>query len=67
MTTTGTSGEPLRGVLDAAAEHERTPYEAFPDVGHRIDDGRITRDWLTDDEPGLVPQPGVHPEASPEA
>ena len=67
MTTTGISGEPLRGVLDAAVEHERTPDEAFTDVGHPIDDGRITWAWLTDDGPGFVPQPGVHPEAPPEA
>jgi hypothetical protein len=62
MATTGTSGEPFRGVLDVAVEHEWTPYEAFPDVEYRVEDGRNAGIWLTDDEPGYVQPLGVLPE-----
>ena len=62
MTTTGTSGEPFRDVLDAAVEHERTPYEAFPDVEYRVEDGRNAGTWLTDDELGYAQPLRVLPE-----
>jgi hypothetical protein len=67
MTTTGTSGEPFRGVLDAAVEHERTPHDAFPDVGYPIGDRRTTGTYSVDDGSGHVQHRGVPPGTPPEA